>query len=82
MDLTKEAEFLKESLGKVQQIVPVVTDDKKERAKLTTPDGKSYEIPILTGTMGEQHLDIRALYAQTNLFLFDPGYTITGSCPS
>ena len=34
------------------------------------------------GTMGEEHLDIRSLYTQTGLFLFDPGYTITGSCAS
>ena len=32
--------------------------------------------------MGEKYLDIRALYAQTDMFLFDPGYTITGSCAS
>lgn len=32
--------------------------------------------------MGEQHLDIRALYTQTNMFLFDPGFTITGACAS
>jgi citrate synthase len=34
------------------------------------------------GTMGEKHLDIRALYTQANLFFFDPGYTVTGSCAS
>ena len=32
--------------------------------------------------MGEKFLDIRALYAQTDMFMFDPGYTITGSCAS
>lgn len=32
--------------------------------------------------MGEKYLDIRNLYAQTNMFMFDPGYTITGSCAS
>lgn len=32
--------------------------------------------------MGEKHLDIRALYTQTGMFLFDPGFTITGSCAS
>ena len=82
MDFSKEAQFLKDSLGKAQQVVPIVTEDKKVKAKLSTPDGKVHEIPILTGTMGEQHLDIRALYAQTGMFLFDPGFTITGSCAS
>ena len=32
--------------------------------------------------MGEKYLDIRNLYAQTNMFMFDPGYTMTGSCHS
>jgi citrate synthase len=32
--------------------------------------------------MGEKHLDIRALYTQTNMFFFDPGFTVTGSCAS
>lgn len=34
------------------------------------------------GNMGEKHLDIRALYTQTGMFLFDPGFTVTGSCVS
>lgn len=32
--------------------------------------------------MGEKYLDIRNLYPLTNMFIFDPGYTITGSCAS
>jgi len=32
--------------------------------------------------MGEKHLDIRALYTQANMFFFDPGFTVTGSCAS
>lgn len=27
-------------------------------------------------------MDIRALYTQTGMFMFDPGFTITGSCAS
>ena len=34
------------------------------------------------GNMGEKHLDIRALYTQANMFFFDPGFTVTGSCAS
>eukprot|EP00347_Sterkiella_histriomuscorum_P019425 403341672 len=62
--------------------MPIVDEQNREMAKLTTVDGKEYEIPILTGSMGEKHLDIRALYTQTNMFFFDPGYTVTGSCAS
>lgn len=32
--------------------------------------------------MGEKFLDIRNLYPVTNMFMFDPGYTMTGSCAS
>ena len=32
--------------------------------------------------MGEKHLDIRALYTQADMFFFDPGFTVTGSCAS
>ena len=45
---------------------------------LTLPDGKSVQLPLLTGTQGPQMIDIRSLYAQTNLFTFDPGFTCTG----
>jgi citrate synthase len=32
--------------------------------------------------MGEKFIDIRNLYSIANVFFFDPGYTITGSCAS
>ena len=44
--------------------------------------GKEVKIPILKGTDGSSLLDIQALYAQSNLFCYDPGYTVTGSCKS
>lgn len=79
------------TLGKVASLVPKLPGA-KDKAKLTTEDGKEYEIPILeskyigilqySGSMGEKFLDIRSLYPQTDMFLYDPGYTITGSCAS
>ena len=45
-------------------------------------DGKSYEFPILSGSVGPDVIDIRSLYAQTGHFTFDPGYTSTGSTES
>ena len=45
-------------------------------------DGKEIKIPVLNGVDGLKLLDIQALYGQSNLFCFDPGYTITGSCSS
>ena len=51
-------------------------------AKLTTPDGESYEFPVLSGSLGPDVIDIRKLYDSTDYFTFDPGYTSTGSCES
>jgi citrate synthase len=51
-------------------------------ATLTDPAGKSYELPVFSGTLGPDVIDIRKLYDSTDLFTFDPGYTSTGSCES
>src|SRR6185312_13311210 len=51
------------------------------KAKLSIGD-KSYEFPILTGTVGPQVIDIRALYGQTGMFTYDPGFTSTAACDS
>jgi len=44
--------------------------------------GKSYELPIMEGTLGPDVIDVRRLYAETGYFTFDPGFTSTGSCES
>jgi citrate synthase len=44
--------------------------------------GKSWEFPVLTGTIGPDVIDVRRLYGDTGYFTFDPGYTSTGSCQS
>ena len=44
--------------------------------------GKSVTLPVSTGTIGPEVIDIRRLYAETGLFTFDPGYGATGSCVS
>jgi citrate synthase len=44
--------------------------------------GKSYELPVLSGSTGPDVIDIRRLYQDTGYFTFDPGYTSTGSCES
>lgn len=43
---------------------------------------KSVNIPFLEGTLGPKVLDIRKLYAETDCFTFDPGFTSTASCES
>jgi citrate synthase len=45
-------------------------------------DGRSLEMPLLSGTIGPKVVDIRRLYSDLGVFTFDPGYTATGSCES
>ncbi len=44
--------------------------------------GKSYELPVIEGTMGPRVIDIRKLYAEAGMFTYDPGFTSTASCES
>ncbi|CAN5321575.1 citrate synthase [soil metagenome] len=47
-----------------------------------TVGNKTYDFPILSGTVGPDVVDIGKLYAQSGLFTYDPGFTSTGSCQS
>ncbi len=44
--------------------------------------GETYELPVLSGTTGPDVIDIRKLYAQADVFTYDPGFTSTASCDS
>jgi citrate synthase len=50
-------------------------------AKLTIGD-KTYEFPVLSGSVGPDVIDIRSLYAKTGMFTYDPGFTSTAACDS
>ncbi|MBI1683763.1 citrate synthase [Caulobacter hibisci] len=52
-----------------------------EKATLTIGE-KSYDLPILKGSTGPDVLDIRKVYAESDHFTFDPGFTSTASCES
>jgi citrate synthase len=52
-----------------------------ETAKLSIRD-KVYELPILKPSVGPDVLDIRKLYAEADVFTYDPGFTSTASCSS
>ena len=52
-----------------------------EKAKLTV-EGKTYELPIVTGSEGEKAIDISKLLKETGYITLDPGYGNTGSCTS
>jgi citrate synthase len=43
---------------------------------------KTVEMPILKGSTGPDVVDIRKLYAEADVFTYDPGFTSTASCES
>jgi citrate synthase len=44
--------------------------------------GKTFDLPIMDGTMGPRVIDVRKLYTDHGFFTYDPGFTSTGSCES
>jgi citrate synthase len=45
-------------------------------------DGKAVELPVYSGSIGPDVIDVRPLYGKTGTFTFDPGYMSTASCKS
>ena len=58
--------------------------DAKSSSKTATltVGNKTYDFPILSGTIGPDVIDIAKLYGQSGMFTYDPGLTSTGSCQS
>ncbi len=52
-----------------------------DKAVLTVA-GKTHELPVYSGSVGPDIIDIRTLYAKTGMFTYDPGFTSTASCNS
>ena len=55
--------------------------DNTPKATLSFKD-KTLELPMQSPTAGPDVIDIRKLYAEGDVFTFDPGFTSTGSCQS
>ncbi len=55
---------------------------KREGHASLTLDGKSYDLPLMSGAIGPSVIDITKLYRDTGHFTFDPGFTSTASCKS
>lgn len=53
-----------------------------ETAKLVLPEGKTIELPVVTGSEGERAVDISKLRTQSGYITLDPGFVNTGSCKS
>ena len=52
-------------------------------ATLSFSDGTpSVDFPVFSGTVGPDVVDVRALYAKTGKFTYDPGFMSTASCRS
>jgi citrate synthase len=53
------------------------------KATLSFTNGSpSVEMPVYSGTIGPDVIDIRKLYAQTGMFTYDPGFLSTAACQS
>ncbi len=53
-----------------------------QRTAALNVDGKSVEFPIMSGTHGNDVIDIRSLGGKTGLFTYDSGFLSTASCQS
>jgi len=53
-----------------------------DKAASLTIGSETYEFPIHKGSVGPDVVDIGALYKNTDMFTFDPGFTSTASCES
>ena len=55
--------------------------EKQRNAILTMDDGRTVELPILSGTLGPDVVDIRNL-SKLGVFTYDPAFFATASCTS
>jgi citrate synthase len=50
--------------------------------RLKGPDGSEMELPVRSGSVGPDVIDIARLYREQGVFTYDPGFVATGSCES
>jgi citrate synthase len=50
--------------------------------RLISPSGTEMELPVRSGTVGPDVLDVGKLYKEQGVFTYDPGFVSTGSCES
>ncbi len=55
--------------------------DKKATLSISGSN-ETIEFPVYEGSVGPDVIDIRKLYAQTDMFTYDPGFLSTASCAS
>ncbi len=59
-----------------------MNDLKNNKAKLILPDGKEIELDIHKASIGQDVMDISALFKESGMFTYDPGFLSTASCES
>lgn len=57
-------------------------NSRNDFAKLVLPSGQEIKLPIHQATIGQNVIDISALYKESGLFTYDPGFLSTASCES
>lgn len=53
-----------------------------DKAATLSLNGKSSQMPMRSGTIGPDVIDVGKLYANTGCFTYDPGFTSTANCSS
>ena len=56
--------------------------DAPERSATLTINGKEPRLPVRSGTLGPDVIDVGRLYRETDCFTYDPGFTSTANCSS
>src|SRR6516164_3481994 len=56
-------------------------DSAKAHVTVSDPaSGKTYDLPVIDGTLGPRVIDVRKLYSEQDVFTYDPGFTSTAAC--
>ncbi|KKB96654.1 Citrate synthase [Candidatus Arcanobacter lacustris] len=59
-----------------------MTKENDKNVKLEINQQKSVSLPVRDGVMGPSVIDVSALYKETGMFTYDPGFMSTASCSS
>jgi citrate synthase len=61
---------------------PMNTADAGRRATLTLGSNQQSHLPVRSGSIGPDVIDVGRLYRDTGCFTYDPGFTSTANCSS
>ena len=57
-------------------------NDEAGRVATLTYGGKEPRLPVRSGTLGPDVIDVGRLFRETDCFTYDPGFTSTANCSS